>query len=109
MTATWKTTNSGACGRKGLPLQDAIELALLTGQRPADVLKLTRADVGDGALHLKQNKTDKKLAIEIAGELAQMIERITSRPAKIKGTSLIQGESGQLRDDGAGSWAISIV
>ena len=40
-------------------LQDAMDLALLTGQRPADVLKLTRADIRDGALHLKQNKTGK--------------------------------------------------
>mgnify|MGYP002134247567 FL=1 len=36
-----------------------MDLALLTGQRPADVLKLTRADIRDGALHLKQNKTGK--------------------------------------------------
>ena len=72
-----------------------MDLALLTGQRPADVLKLTRADIRDGALHIKQNKTGKKLAIEITGELAQVIERITSRPAKIKGAWLIQDESGQ--------------
>lgn len=56
-------------------LQDAMDLALLTGQRPADVLKLTRADIRDSALHLKQNKTGQKLAIEITGELAQVIER----------------------------------
>ncbi|WP_374264570.1 tyrosine-type recombinase/integrase [Zoogloea sp.] len=76
-------------------LQDAMDLALLTGQRPADVLKLTRADIRDGALHLKQNKTGKKLAIEVTGELAQVIDRITCRPAKIKGAWLIQDESGQ--------------
>jgi hypothetical protein len=52
-------------------------------------------DIRDGALHLKQNKTGRKLAIEITGELAQVIDRITSRPAKIKGTWLIQDESGQ--------------
>ncbi len=69
--------------------------ALLTGQRPADVLKLTRADIRDGALHMKQNKTGKKLAIEITGDLAQVIERITTRPAKIKGAWLIQDENGQ--------------
>ena len=48
-------------------LKDAMDLALLTGQRPADVLKLTRADIRDGALPLNQNKTGKKLAIEITG------------------------------------------
>ncbi|MBP7393653.1 MAG: hypothetical protein KA945_07430 [Zoogloea sp.] len=67
-------------------LQNAMDLALLTGQRPADVLKLTRADIRDSALHLKQDKTGKKLAIEITRELANVIDRITSRPAKIKGT-----------------------
>lgn len=76
-------------------LQDAMDLALLTGQRPADVLKLTRADIRDGSLHVKQNKTGKKLAIEITGELANVIERITSRPAKVKGAWLIQDEGGQ--------------
>ena len=60
-------------------LQDAMDLTLLTGQRPADVLKLTRADIRNGALHTKQNKTGKKLAIEITGDLAQVIERITTR------------------------------
>lgn len=60
-----------------------------------DEFKLTRADILDGALYLKQNKTGKKLAIEITGELAQVIDRITGRPAKIKGASLIQDENGQ--------------
>lgn len=76
-------------------LQDAMDLALLTGQRPADVLKFTRADIHEGALHLQQNKTGKKLAIEITGELAQVIERIISRPAKIKSAWLIHDERGQ--------------
>jgi len=58
-------------------------------------LKLTRANISDGALHLKQNKTRKKLAIEIMGELAQVIERINARPAKIEGAHLIQDERGQ--------------
>lgn len=76
-------------------LQDAMDLALLTGQRPADVLKLTRADIRDDALHVRQNKTGKKLAIEITGELAKVVERITSRPGKVKGAWLIQDEAGQ--------------
>ena len=75
-------------------LQDAMDLALLTGQRPADVLKLTRTDIHDGALHLKQNKTGKRLAIEVTGELALVIERILARPAKIKSAYLIQDEHG---------------
>jgi integrase len=64
-------------------------------RHPCNNAKLTRADIRDGALHLKQNKTGKKLAIEITGELAQVIERIITRPAKIKGAWLIQDENGQ--------------
>ncbi len=30
-------------------VQDAMDLAYLTGQRPADVLKLNRSDIKDGA------------------------------------------------------------
>ena len=55
--------------------RDAMDLALLTGQRPADVLKIERTDLRDGAPWIVQNKT--KLAIEITGELAQLIDRIT--------------------------------
>lgn len=61
-------------------LQDAMDIALLTGQRPADVLKVQRADIRDGALFVAQNKTCAKRAIEIVGELADVLHRITSRP-----------------------------
>lgn len=47
-----------------IPLRDALNLAYLTGQRPADVLKYTRSDIKDGALWIKRNKTprnDKKV------------------------------------------------
>jgi integrase len=39
---------------------EAMELALLTGQRPADVLKFKRTDIRDGALWIIQNKTGLK-------------------------------------------------
>ena len=38
-------------------LQDAMDIALLTGQRPAGVLKIIRTDIRDGALFVAQNKT----------------------------------------------------
>ena len=55
---------------------DAMDLALLTGQRPADVLKLKRTDIRDGALWIVQNKTGQRLGVEITGELAAVIIRI---------------------------------
>lgn len=74
---------------------DAMELALLTGQRPADVLKLKRSDIRDGALWVVQNKTGTRLGIEITGELAAVIARIKARPKKAISDFLIQDENGQ--------------
>jgi integrase len=70
-----------------IPLRDAMDLAYLTGQRPADVLKLTRADIKDGAISLQQNKTGAKLRIAVEGELAQLIDRISAR--KVMGLNLV--------------------
>lgn len=74
---------------------DAMDLALLTGQRPADVLKIKRADIRDGALWVVQNKTGARLAIEVTGHLAEVIERINQRPRKAISPYLIQDENGQ--------------
>lgn len=74
---------------------DAMDLALLTGQRPADVLKLKRVDIRDGALWVVQNKTGARLGIEVTGELAAVLERIHSRPRQVISPFLIQDENGQ--------------
>ncbi|WP_234267636.1 tyrosine-type recombinase/integrase [Hydrogenophaga sp. NFH-34] len=74
---------------------DAMDLALLTGQRPADVLKIQRTDIRDGALWIVQNKTGTRLGIEITGELAAVIERINTRPRSTISSFLIQDEKGQ--------------
>jgi integrase len=76
-----------------VPLRDAMDLAYLTGQRPADVLKLARTDIKDGELFIKQNKTGKRIRIAIEGELAAVIQRINSR--KITGIHLITTGNGQ--------------
>ncbi len=74
------------------PLRDALDLAYLTGQRPADVLKLTRGDIKDGELWIEQNKTGKKLRIAIEGELAAVIQRISSR--KVLSMNLVNNRLG---------------
>ena len=81
--------------RAHFTVQDAMDLAYLTGQRPADVLKMQRSDVRDGALWITQGKTGKKLRIEVTGELAAVITRIQNRPRKAAGLALIQDEKGQ--------------
>ena len=80
---------------------DAMDIALLTGQRPADVLKIKRTDIRDGALWIVQNKTGARLGIEITGELAAVIERINQRPRKAISAFLIQDENGQPLSQGA--------
>jgi integrase len=74
---------------------DAIDLARLTGQRTADVLKLKRSDIRDGALWMVQKKTGKRLGIEIIGELSEVITRINERPRQAISVFLIQDENGQ--------------
>lgn len=74
---------------------DAMDLALLTGQRPADVLKLKRTEIRDGALWIVQNKTGQRLGVEITGELAAVIARINERPSHAISAWLIRDENGQ--------------
>jgi hypothetical protein len=75
--------------------RDAMDLALVTGQRPADVLKIERTDLRDGALWIVQNETKVKRAIEITGELAALIERINARPRERLSAWLIQDDDGK--------------
>ncbi|WP_397412305.1 tyrosine-type recombinase/integrase [Polaromonas sp.] len=75
---------------------DAMDLALLTDQRPADILKLKRTDIRDGALWIVQNNTaGQRLGVEITGELAAVIARINERPREAISAYLIQDENGQ--------------
>ncbi|MDD2061080.1 tyrosine-type recombinase/integrase [Pseudomonas putida] len=62
-------------------LRDAMDLAYLTGQRPADVLSMRAADCVDGYLQVAQRKTSKKLriAFESAGRknaLGVLVEKL---------------------------------
>ncbi|MBH2008353.1 MAG: tyrosine-type recombinase/integrase [Xanthomonadaceae bacterium] len=63
-------------------LQDAMDLAYLTGQRPGDVLKVTEDDITDGMIPVRQGKTGARRRIRIEGELAALLERINARKEK---------------------------
>ena len=76
-------------------VQDAMDLALCTGQRPADVLKFNVTDILDGSLSLTQNKTGKKLRIAIEGDLASVISRILAKPRDKVNDALLQDPNGQ--------------
>jgi integrase len=62
-----------------VPLQDAMDLAYLTGQRPADALGMTDHDIIDGHLIVTQEKTKQPLRIVITGKLEDLIKRIQAR------------------------------
>jgi integrase len=76
-------------------VQDAMDLALCTGQRPADILKMVTTDIVNGTLMIEQNKTGKKLRIAIEGDLADVVSRIMSRPRNRVNKALLQDSCGQ--------------
>lgn len=63
----------------GEPLRDAIDLAYLIGQRPADVIGIVESQIQDGALYIHQAKTGTKVSIPVTGDLEAVIERILIR------------------------------
>lgn len=79
-------------------LKDAMDLAYLTGQRVADVLKMMELHIVDGALEVDQGKTGKKLRIliEVDGvrsQLGLLLDRIRAR--KVRSLYLIATPEGQ--------------
>lgn len=79
------------------PLRDALDLAYLTAQRPADVIKMSEEDIHNGVLEVQQGKTGKKLRINIKGALSQLLMRIRDRkrPLKVHSLRLIVNEAGR--------------
>lgn len=94
--AVWSAVYAAAC----VELQDAMDLNYLTGQRPADVLKMRLADIKGGAIEVQQNKTKKKLRIlldddGVRTELGNVIDRIKSRERKVASLFLIATPAGK--------------
>jgi integrase len=94
--AVWNAVHALAADE----LKDAMDLAYLSGQRPADVLKMTFGDVREGALEVRQNKTQKRLRIilndenGVPSQLGQVLDRIRSRPRKVPSPHLIATPAG---------------
>jgi integrase len=76
-------------------LQDALDLALLLGQRPADTLNLTLNNVDSEAIALTQSKTGRKVRIRIEGQLLEVLRRISSRRRVHGEIQLIVNEAGR--------------
>lgn len=92
----WQAVYAFACHE----LRDAMDLAYLTGQRPADVLCMRRDDVEGGYLQVSQGKTGRRLRIQVEanGEpnsLGVLIERISSGNEGLLSQYLVINRSGQ--------------
>lgn len=79
------------------PLRDAMDLASLTEQHPADTLALDERDIRDGAPEVQQGKTVKRLRFTIEGILETVLSRIQARKAgyRVTSTRLIVNENGE--------------
>ncbi|MNE39411.1 Phage integrase family protein [compost metagenome] len=83
-------------------LRDAMDLAYLSGQRPADVLAMRAADCVGGFLLVAQNKTSKKLRIQLfanaeLNQLGILIERLLNQRSalRVRNPYLIITEDGR--------------
>jgi integrase len=76
-------------------VKDCMDLAYLAGQRPGDILKALRTDIVDGVWWIDQQKTGKRVGITVEGELAAVLERILTRPTKVKSIYIISNSQGQ--------------
>lgn len=84
----------------GQVLRDAMDLSYLSGQRPADVLKMSKHDIRNDELHVRQNKTRHVLRIRLhvdgqATELGACVDRLLARPLQSMSGELICAERGQ--------------
>ena len=78
-----------------------MDLAYLTGQRPADVLKIATTDLNNGFLLIGQSKTDKRLRLKlddagVQSGLSTFIDDLLERRAitGVKTSTLITSSSG---------------
>lgn len=72
-------------------------MAYLLGQRPSDVVGLALTQLRGGVVNIQQHKAGAKVRVEIVGELATVLKRITKRKAsyKICTTRLIVNQYGR--------------
>ena len=64
--------------------QVAMELALLTGLRPGDLLSLTRDNLTEEGIRVETSKTDKPLIIEWSDELRSVVRSAQRLPPQLR-------------------------
>ncbi|WP_334597474.1 tyrosine-type recombinase/integrase [Pseudomonas alvandae] len=78
-------------------LKDAMDLAYLSGQRPGDVLKVSKTDINNGFLRVGQDKTGKLLRIRLHdSRLGIFLDELLDRKAMagITTSTLITNKNG---------------
>lgn len=99
----WSMLMAGICDGdilvvdRSVPTQDAMDLAYLTGQRPADTLGFGIRDVRDGYLHVSQAKTGEGLRIAVEGDIWRYC--LGASPCASLDTSCITPDSSWMRAD----------
>jgi integrase len=75
-----------AAAYKAMPtmLQCAMDLAVLTGLRPADLLALTRSNLTDEGIQVSTRKTGRDLIIAWSDEMRRVVKRALSLPPKLR-------------------------
>lgn len=87
--------------RKAVPeLKDAMDLAYLTGQRPADVLSMRKSDIDGDFLMVKQGKTAHRVRVllrvdGVENSLGTLIRQIAARNEQFSSPYLIISERGK--------------
>jgi integrase len=83
------------------PLQFAMRLADITGQRPSDVLRMNEGSIAGQVLNVRQGKTGAKLRITIDGALAVLLAEIrefkrgVEQESRVRVMALLVNEQGQ--------------
>lgn len=65
-------------------VQCAMDLAVLTGLRPGDLLALTRANLNDDGIEVATSKTGKRLLIEWSDALRSVVKRALAQAPQIR-------------------------
>jgi integrase len=65
-------------------VQCAMDLAVLTGLRPGDLLSLTRANLTDDGIEIATSKTGKALLIEWSPSLRTAVKKAQAQPPQVR-------------------------
>lgn len=82
----------------GPRLRVIIDLALRTGQRIGDVLKIKRADLLKEGIRFEQQKTDARLIIPWTTELREVVDRANALHQNIRAFTLLHNRRGKAPD-----------